>query len=274
MLLITGANGQLGTALKTAGVRAVYADVDTLDITNAEAVKRFVGENDIDAIVNCAAYTAVDKAEDERDLCRKINVDGVKNLAQSGAETLIHVSTDYVFDGQNCVPYTEADATGPIGVYAQSKADSERAVMEYAPTGAVIRTGWLYGVHGANFVKTMRRLGAERDSLNVVYDQVGTPTYADDLAGAIMTVLPRLQEGSREIYHYANEGVCSWYDFAVEIMALSGLKCAVRPIRSEEYPTKARRPHFSVLDKAKIKKTFNLEIPYWKESLIKCLKRF
>lgn len=274
MLLITGAYGQLGTALKEAGANALFADADTLDITNAEAVKRFVGENDIDAIVNCAAYTAVDMAEDERDLCRKINVDGVKNLAQSGAETVVHISTDYVFDGKNCVPYTEADAPAPIGVYAQSKAESERAVMEYAPTGVVIRTGWMYGVHGTNFVKTMRRLGAERDTLNVVFDQVGTPTYADDLAAAAMRVLPRVQKGSHEIYHYANEGVCSWYDFAVEIMALSGLKCKVNPIHSAEYPTKAARPHFSVLDKTKIKKAFNLEIPYWKESLIRCLKRF
>ena len=273
MLLITGANGQLGTALKNFLPQAIYADVDILDITDKDAVSRFVDENEIDFIINCAAYTAVDKAEDDKELCRKINVDGVRNLALSGAG-LVHISTDYVFDGKNCRPYVENDLTGPQGVYAQTKRDGEIEVLERASTGVVVRTGWLYSPYGVNFVKTMRRLGKERDTLNVVFDQIGTPTYAFDLAETLAKIYPLVQKGAHEIYHYANEGVCSWYDFAVEIMTLSGLDCKVSPIESWQYPTKVSRPSFSVLNKAKIKKEFNLSIPYWKDSLISCLKQF
>ncbi len=272
-VLVTGANGQLGTELKKLIPNAVFADVDVLDITDLEAVKKFVADNQIDVIVNCAAYTAVDKAEDEPEIAKKINEEGPRNLAASGAK-VIHVSTDYVFDGLGHKPYNPDDETKPVSVYGRTKRAGEIAVLENAKVAVVIRTAWLYSANGNNFVKTMRRLGAERETLNVVADQIGTPTFAGDLAQAIVEILPQINETNKGIYHYTNEGVCSWFDFAHEIMQLSGLECKVCPIPSSAYPTKATRPFYSVLNKEKIKSTFNIEIPYWKESLVKCLKQF
>ena len=273
MFLITGSNGQLGSELKKLLPEAVFADVDMLDITDAEAVKNFVKAKNIDTIINCAAYTAVDKAEDEPELARRINVDGPANLAASGAK-LIHISTDYVFDGCGHRPYKPDDEACPVSVYGKTKLEGEKKVLERAETAVIIRTAWLYSEFGNNFVKTMRRLGAEKESLNVVSDQIGTPTYAFDLAQAIVNILPQLSSEKKGIYHFTNEGISSWYDFAVEIMAISRLKCKVLPIPTEAYPTKAKRPFYSVLDKSKIKNTFNLDIPYWKESLKKCLQQF
>lgn len=265
-ILVTGANGQLGTELQKLLPNTIFADVDVLDITDADAVKRFVADNQIDTIVNCAAYTAVDKAEDDIELAQKINEDGPRNLALSGAK-VIHISTDYVFDGTNHKPYLPEDKTNPVSVYGKTKRAGELAVLDNAKVAVVIRTAWLYSAHGNNFVKTMRRLGAERESLNVVTDQIGSPTFAGDLAQAIVTILPQMNETNKGIYHYTNEGVCSWYDFATEIMNLSGLACKVNPIPSSAYPTKATRPFYSVLSKEKIKNVFNIEIPHWKKSL-------
>ena len=272
-ILITGANGQLGTELAKLLPEAVLTDVADLDITDFQAVQSFVQERQIKTIINAAAYTAVDKAEDEPSVAHKINVQGPENLAKTGCK-IIHISTDYVFDGTNHQPYRPEDKTNPVSVYGKTKVEGENAVLKNAPTAAIIRTAWLYSPYGNNFVKTMRRLGAERDTLNVVADQIGTPTYAADLAKAIKQILPQLNEQTKGIYHFTNEGVCSWYDFAVEIMRLSKLSCKVLPITSAEYPTKAQRPFYSVLDKNKIKKTFHLEIPHWKESLEQCLKQF
>lgn len=272
MLLITGANGQLGTALRELYPDALAVDADVLDITDEKAVLTFARENRIDAIVNAAAYTAVDKAEDFPDLCRKVNVDGVRNLAKTGAK-IVHISTDYVFDGKACAPYVETDATAPQSVYGQTKLEGEKALFETAENAVVLRTAWLYSPYGNNFVKTMRRLGAEREKLSVVFDQAGTPTNAFDLAQAVKAVLPDVS--GHGLYHFSDDGVTSWYDFTVAILRLSGLtKCKVRPIRSAEYPMKAARPSYSVLDKTKIKKTYGIDIPHWQESLEKCLTRF
>lgn len=274
MFLVVGANGQLGQELMVRlGDKALGVDRDVLDITDAAAVEKFVGEVKPEVIINCAAYTAVDKAEADVDLARKINADGVYNLARCGTK-LVHVSTDYVFDGKNCVPYNEDDKPNPQSVYGITKLEGEQKALACNKNVVVIRTAWLYSAHGNNFVKTMRRLGAEREVLGVVFDQVGTPTFAGDLAQAIVDILPQMNEEKAGIYHFSNEGVCSWYDFAVEIMAQSGLNCKVNPIESKEYPTPAVRPSFSVLNKAKIKKVFGVKVPYWKESLSKCLKQF
>ena len=272
-ILITGCNGQLGTELKKLLPEAICADVDVLDITDFEAVQKFVLDNNIGVIINCAAYTAVDKAEDDKELAKKINEDGPRNLALSGAK-IIHVSTDYVFDGRNYKPYQPEDETHPLSVYGQTKRAGELAVLENAKEAVIIRTAWLYSNHGNNFVKTMRRFGNEKSEINVVADQIGSPTFAGDLAKAIVTLLPQMNEQNKGIYHYTDEGVCSWYDFASEIMALSGMKCKVNPIPSSAYPTKAVRPFYSVLSKEKIKSTFNIDIPHWKESLKKCLSQF
>ena len=272
-ILVTGANGQLGTELQKLLPNALFADVDILDITNLEAVKKFVADNQVDTIINCAAYTAVDKAEDDAELAQKINEEAPRNLALSGAK-IVHISTDYVFAGTNYKPYLPEDETNPVSVYGRTKRAGELAVLENTQKAIVIRTAWLYSAHGNNFVNTMRRLGAEKESLNVVADQIGSPTFAGDLAQAIVTILPQMNETNKGIYHYTNEGVCSWYDFATEIMKLSGFSCKVNPIPSSAYPTKATRPFYSVLNKEKIKNVFNIEISHWKESLVKCLKQF
>ncbi len=272
-ILVTGANGQLGTELQKLLSDAIFTDVDVLDITDLEMVKKFVKDNNIGTIVNCAAYTAVDKAEDDEERAQKINEVGPYNLAMSGAK-IIHVSTDYVFDGKGYKPYLEDDETNPVSVYGKTKRAGELAVINNAKIGVVIRTAWLYSAHGGNFVKTMRKLGSERESLNVVADQIGTPTFAGDLAEAIVKIIPQLSEENRGIYHFTNEGVCSWYDFAVEIMDKSMLKCKVNPIPSSQYPTRAVRPFYSVLSKLKIKEVFGVEIKHWKDGLVRCLKQF
>ena len=274
MFLVVGANGQLGQELmRRLGEKALGVDREVLDITDAAAVEKFAAEVEPEVIINCAAYTAVDKAESDADLARKINVDGVYNLARLGTK-LVHISTDYVFDGRNWLPYSEDDKPNPQSIYGKTKLEGERRALEANSNTVIVRTAWLYSAHGNNFVKTMRRLGAERAELNVVFDQVGTPTCAGDLAQAIVDILPQMNRENAGIYHFSNEGVASWYDFAVEIMAQSSLNCKVKPIESREYPTPAVRPSFSVLNKAKIKKVFGVNVPYWKESLVECLKQF
>lgn len=271
MLLVTGANGQLGQELRLLlGDRAVYAGRAELDIADEEAVKAFFAGRKFDFVINCAAYTAVDKAEDDAEAADRANRLGPELLARYG-RNIIQISTDYVFDGTAYLPYRESDEPNPVSVYGRTKLAGERAVLRDAETAVVIRTAWVYSAFGSNFVKTMRRLGAERESLGVVFDQVGTPTYAADLAAAIVAVLPQITPGTKEIYHFSNEGVTSWYDFACAIMEESGLSCAVRPIESSEYPTRAARPAYSVLNKAKIRRDFGLAIPHWREALKRCL---
>ena len=269
-ILITGASGQLGLELSKLITDAILTDKDKLDITDPKTVNDFIDLNNIDTIINCAAYTAVDKAEDDRDMAYKINVIGSENLAKTKCK-LIHISTDYVFDGNSCKPYKPEDKTNPISVYGKTKLQGEEAILKNNKNIIIIRTAWLYSKNGNNFLKTMQKLGLEKENINVVYDQVGTPTFAGDLAKAIVEILPQINKETAGIYHYTNEGVCSWYDFACKIMKLSNLKCKVNPILSEQYPTKAIRPHYSVLDKSKIKKTFNLEIEHWEDALKKCL---
>lgn len=274
MFLVVGCNGQLGTELKTLlGAQAEYVDREDLDITDEAAVKAFFDKQAYEFVINCAAYTAVDLAEDNAETARKVNEDGVRNLARYG-KRIIHISTDYVFDGTGHKPYEPEDKTNPVSVYGLTKRSGEQAALQEADTAVVIRTAWLYSPYGNNFVKTMRRLGLEQESLNVVCDQIGTPTYAADLAQAIVEMMSQIKSGTKEIYHMTDEGVCSWYDFACEIMSLSGLKCRVCPIPSSAYPTKAERPFYSVLSKEKIKRDFKITIPHWKESLVKCLKLF
>ena len=271
MLLVTGANGQLGQELRLLlGNRAVYAGRAELDIADEAAVKACFEAQSFDFVINCAAYTAVDKAEDDAEAADRANRLGPALLARYGRR-MVHVSTDYVFDGTSCRPYRENDEPNPVSVYGRTKLAGEAAVLNEAETAVIIRTAWVYSSFGKNFVKTMRRLGAERDSLGVVFDQVGTPTYAADLASAIVAMLPQIAPGMKDVYHYSNEGVTSWYDFAVAIMEESGLSCAVRPIESADYPTRAARPAFSVLNKAKIKKDFGLSIPHWRDGLKRCL---
>lgn len=273
MWLVTGANGQLGCELRRLIPNAVFADSKMLDITGTTDVMNFVREKNIDLIINCAAYTAVDKAESEPDIARRVNVDGVRNLALTGVP-LIHISTDYVFDGKGHRPYSPSDKTNPVSVYGQTKLQGENVIMGITKTAVIIRTAWLYSAYGNNFVKTMLRLGAERDELNVVTDQIGTPTWAADLAAAIVKVAGALKPGTRAIYHYSNAGACSWYDFAHSIMELSGLKCKVNPINTAQYPTPATRPHYSVLDKGDIVRDFGVSVPHWRDSLKKALDEF
>lgn len=273
MYLVTGCNGQLGTELKKLIPDAIFTDRDELDITDADAVNAFVRAHNIDTIINCAAYTAVDRAEDDAELAQKINVDGPRNLA-AAVKKIIHISTDYVFDGTAHRPYAPDDAPCPVSVYGRTKLAGECAVLDNAECAVVIRTAWLYSAHGNNFVKTMRRLGADKESIGVVADQVGTPTWAADLAAAIVKILPQMNESNRGVYHYTDAGVCSWYDLAVAVMDMSNLKCVVRPITTAEYPTPAIRPAYSVLDKSKIMKTFGVDVPHWQRSLKQCLTQF
>ena len=278
-ILVSGANGQLGSSLRK--IQATYADyafyftdIDTLDICDKKRLVEFIHSNRIRYILNCAAYTAVDKAEDDKDNCMRINRDAIRTIGEvASAEGIkvIHVSTDYVFDGTQKRPYREDDTTNPVSVYGQSKLEGEIALQHVCPGAVIIRTAWLYSEYGANFVKTMLRLGKERTELNVVCDQTGSPTYAEDLAVAMMSVVEH-QPFLPGIYHFAGEGVCSWYDFAAKIMELAGLECHVFPIKTQEYPTRAIRPAYSVLNTAKIETTYNLSIPLWEDSLEKCLK--
>lgn len=270
-ILITGAKGQLGLELSKLLPNAVLTDVAELDITDLNAVQSFVHDNNIKTIINCAAYTAVDKAEEDIELATKINVSGPENLAKSGCN-VIHISTDYVFEGTGHKPYEPTDETRPVSVYGKTKRAGELAVLKHASTAVIIRTAWLYSIHGNNFVKTMRRLGSEREVLNVVADQIGTPTYAGDLAKVISEIIPQVKDGQKSVYHFTNEGVCSWYDFARKIIELSDLNCIVNPIPSSAYPTKANRPFYSVLSKETIKSDFGIKIAHWEDGLKRCLK--
>ena len=279
-ILVTGCNGQLGNEIqlleKDYGQHRFFnTDVAELDITNQLAVADFVGRNEIDGIINCAAYTAVDKAEDNKELCTTLNTVAPAYLAAAVEKRggwIVQVSTDYVFNGKAHKPYVETDTPSPDSVYGSTKLAGELGVQKFCKRAMVIRTAWLYSTFGNNFVKTMIRLGKERAELGVVFDQIGTPTYAGDLAKAIMTAVEKgIKPG---VYHFSNEGVTSWYDFTKAIHRIAGITtCKVRPIHTSEYPTPANRPHFSVLDKTKIKETYDMEIPYWEESLHKCIER-
>jgi len=279
-ILVTGSKGQVGSELQALSSSYDYSffftDRDSLDITNINAIKNFTQENSINIIINAAAYTAVDKAEDDKKNAERVNHLATKYLAEIVKEQsikLIHISTDYVFDGKNFKPYTEEDTTNPNGVYGITKLEGEKAMRTINPKDSIIiRTSWVYSSFGENFVKTMLRLGKERDSLGVIYDQVGTPTYARDLAKTILDILPNIKNDRVEIYHYSNEGVLSWYDFSKEIMRMAKIECQVNPIETSEYPTPAKRPHYSLLNKSKIKKEFGIIVPYWKDSLDECLR--
>ena len=277
-ILITGANGQLGNEMRVLSAENpeytyFFTDVAELDICNEQAVSDFVKANNIHVIVNCAAYTAVDNAEDNVELCTKLNADAVGYLAKAaeanGAE-FIQISTDYVFDGTAHIPYQETELTCPNSVYGKTKLAGEQNALSLCSCSMVIRTAWLYSIFGNNFVKTMIRLGKERDTLGVIFDQIGTPTYARDLARAIFAAIR--QGVVPGVYHFSNEGVCSWYDFTKAIHRLAGIAtCSVKPLHTSEYPTKAKRPHYSVLDKTKIKNMYGIEIPYWEDSLKECI---
>lgn len=277
-ILVTGANGQLGNEMRVLAKENpqhlyYFTDVQELDICNEQAVQNFVAENEIDVIVNCAAYTAVDNAEDNPEQCDRLNNVAPGYLAcaaQRRGAAMIQVSTDYVFDGTAHIPYREEEPTCPNSVYGSTKLAGEQNVLKHCERAMVIRTAWLYSIYGNNFVKTMIRLGRERDMLGVIFDQIGTPTYANDLARAIYVAINK--GVVRGIYHFSDEGVCSWYDFTVAIHRLAGItSCRVKPLHTAEYPSRAARPHYSVLDKTKIKNTFDIEIPHWEESLKRCI---
>jgi len=280
-ILVTGAKGQLGSELRALSSLYVgdfyFTDKEELDITDFELLKNYVMLHHIDSIVNCAAYTAVDRAEDDEASADEINHLAVKNLAEISKVfniKLVHISTDYVFDGTNCLPYTEDDTLHPASVYGKTKLDGEKVLQMINPRNSIIiRTSWVYSSYGNNFVKTILRLGKERETLSVVSDQIGTPTYARDLAKTILDILPTIQNNQVEIYHYSNEGVCSWYDFAKEVISKAKLSCKIEPIATHQYPTAAKRPSYSVLNKAKIKSKYNIAIPYWKDSLEECLQK-
>lgn len=286
-ILITGANGQLGSEMRVLSVQYpqhsyFFTDIDELDITSREAVQQFVRANAIDIIVNCAAYTNVDKAEIDEVLAHKINASAVENLGMSGAR-VIHVSTDYVFSGEACVPYSETDSVAPRTAYGRTKREGEVLLQAVCPESIIIRTAWLYSTFGNNFVKTMLRLGQEREALGVVFDQIGSPTYAADLAMAIFAAIES-PEWHTGVYHFTDEGVCSWYDFTHEIFAKAQAllptdvaqkiaQCHLRPILSSEYQYQTPRPHYSVLNKSKIKQTLGIAIPHWTEALQVCLEK-
>ena len=280
-ILVTGANGQLGCEMQRLGAVSpnnyTFTDVAELDVTDAGAVLRAAEQTRAEAIVNCAAYTNVERAEEDEATADRLNRLAPANLAAAAAATgatLIHISTDYVFDGTAHTPYTEQAPTAPLGVYGRTKLAGEQAVEASGCSYLILRTAWLYSAFGNNFLKTMLRLTAERESLNVVFDQIGTPTYAGDLALGIFSVIEGQQfRGHEGLYHFSNEGVSSWYDFAVEIAAAAGHdKCRIEPCHTAEYPSKAPRPAYSVLDKSKFKTTFGIEIPHWRESMLYCLK--
>lgn len=279
-ILITGCNGQLGNEMQL--LESQYpqyqwynTDVQELDISNQQAIEQFVAAHEIDGIVNCAGYTAVDKAEENEELCAMLNQQAPAYLAAAVEKRggwMVHISTDYVFDGTHHSPYVETDEPCPNSVYGRTKLAGEQEVMQHCKRSVIIRTAWLYSTFGNNFVKTMIRLGKERPELGVIFDQIGTPTYAGDLAKAIMAVVEKgIMPG---IYHFSNEGVISWYDFTKAIHRLAGITtCHVRPLHTAEYPTPANRPHYSVLDKTKIKTVYGIEIPYWEESLKDCIEK-
>ncbi len=284
VILITGASGQLGNELKVVsenypGYEFIFTDVDKLDITNEKETKEFIDRVRPDWIINCAAYTLVDKAESEQEMALLINSAGVKNLAEtirgSGCR-FIHISTDYVFDGMSNTPYNENSPVNPLSSYGKTKLAGEKSAMIHNGS-MIIRTSWLYSSFGSNFLKTIIRHASAKESLKVVFDQTGNPTYAADLAETIMNIVAGVIRNqiafNPGIYHYSNEGVCSWYDFATEIVKEAGLDCRILPILSEEYPTAARRPVYSVLDKSRIRETYSVIIPHWRTSLVKCIKK-
>ncbi|WP_299017505.1 dTDP-4-dehydrorhamnose reductase [uncultured Polaribacter sp.] len=284
-ILVTGANGQLGSEIKDLeqtfkDFNFFFRDVLDLDICNFKELQEFVDNKQIEAILNCAAYTAVDKAEEDNEIAKKVNTEAVLNLVKvlnKRKGKLIHISTDYVFNGEGFIPYKESDKVSPIGVYGNTKREGELSVINSDIDGLVIRTSWLYSSYGNNFVKTMLRLGEDRDELGVIFDQVGTPTYARDLALTCLTILSKGKDSKistkGKLYHLSNEGVASWYDFAKAIMFLGNVNCKVKPIETKDYPTPAKRPHFSVLNKSKIKNDFEIEIPYWRDSLQECISK-
>ena len=277
-ILVTGANGQLGNEMRRISTKSlhkyIFTDVQELDITDLDAVCAMVKESGVDIIVNCAAYTNVDKAEDDFLMADLLNNKAVENLAVAVREvggTLIHISTDYVFQGESNTPCQENWTTNPLGIYGKTKLAGEKSLVATGCNYLIFRTAWLYSSFGKNFVKTMQQLTSTKDSLKVVFDQVGTPTYAGDLAAIIYKVIEDNMLDKQGIYHFSNEGVCSWYDFAKEICELSGNSCDIQPCHSDEFPSRVIRPHFSVLDKSKVKETFGIQIPYWKDSLKKCI---
>ncbi|NBJ04977.1 dTDP-4-dehydrorhamnose reductase [Alistipes sp. Z76] len=280
-ILVTGSNGQLGCEMRRLGAVSpneyFFTDIAELDITDKAAVAAFVAEHGIEIIVNCAAYTDVDRAEEDEPTAERINSDAVRNLAEAMKAvdgTLFHISTDYVFGLDGNVPRTEDMPLDPLGAYGRTKLHGEQAIAASGCKHIIVRTAWLYSEHGHNFLKTMLRLTAERESLNVVFDQTGTPTYAGDLALALFSVIEGgTYEGNEGVYHFSNEGVCSWYDFAREIATATGRDCKIVPCHSSEFPSKVVRPPYSVLDKTKIKTTFGIEIPHWRDSMIYCLRR-
>lgn len=278
-ILVTGGNGQLGSELKALSgnfpFQFVFIDVADLDLLNHQAISAYFENNKFDIIINCAAYTAVDKAEEDKDLCKKINADAVAVIATIAKEQgtrLIHISTDYVFDGEFNQPIDENAVAKPLSVYGKTKLEGENNVLQILPDAIIIRTSWVYSTFGKNFVKTIAGLAKQRPELTVVSDQFGTPTYAKDLAVAIMSIITSDVNASG-IYNFTNEGSISWYDFAVFINDHYGFNCKIKPIKTSEYKTAAARPKFSVLDKTKIKKTFNIDIPYWSHSLKECLNK-
>ncbi|MCX6227763.1 MAG: dTDP-4-dehydrorhamnose reductase [Bacteroidia bacterium] len=281
-ILVTGSKGQLGNEIQSIAkdyidFEFLFTDIDDLDITNAEQVNEYFKLNRPDAVINCAAYTAVDKAESDIEMAYRINHLAVENLAKSASAVnalIVHVSTDYVFDGQSEVPYTESDSANPQSVYGKSKLAGEQAVNDFALNGVIIRTSWLYSAFGANFIKTILRVGSEKKELNVVFDQIGTPTYAKDLSTAILDIIPQAsKKNGVELFHYSNEGETNWYEFAKTIVSIAGLDCKINPILSKDYPVSAPRPSFSVLCKSKIKETYGISIPYWLDSVNNCMER-
>ena len=281
-ILVTGANGQLGMEMRILGAVApneyIFTDIDELDITDSDAVAAFVEQNGIQIIVNCAAYTNVDRAEEDEPTAERINAEAVRNLAEAAKRvdgTLFHISTDYVFGGEGNTPRTEEMPLNPLGAYGRTKLHGEQAIAEVGCKAIIIRTAWLYSEFGKNFLLTMLRLTKEKPAINVVFDQVGTPTYAGDLALTIFSIIEGdMYAGNEGVYHFSNEGVCSWYDFAQEIATAMGHReCKISPCHSDEFPSKVKRPAYSVLDKSKIKRTFGVEIPHWRESMYYCLKR-
>ena len=284
-ILVSGSNGQLGSEIKDLvtnykDFNFFFRDLPELNICDAEALNTFIFNQNINAVINCAAYTAVDQAEEDVVIAEQVNAKGVLNLVNALKKVdgkLIHISTDYVFDGTSFLPYNESDPVSPIGVYGKTKRAGELAVINSDIDSIVIRTSWLYSAFGNNFVKTMLKLGHDRDELGVIFDQVGTPTNASDLAKTCLDILSDKSSenisANGKIYHYSNEGVASWYDFATAIMELGSLDCKVRPIETKDYPTPAKRPHYSVLNKTKINTDFNIEIPYWRDSLDKCIEK-
>lgn len=282
-ILVTGANGQLGSEIKELSLKCsshkfFFTNSETLDITLRKEVLNYIRDYKINAVINCAAFTAVDKAESNIELAENVNSKGVENILLALEETkgkLIHISTDYVFNGENFAPYQESQQVSPIGVYGTTKQRGEEKVINSNLEALVIRTSWVYSSYGNNFVKTMMRLGSEREKLGVIFDQVGSPTYAKDLAEVCLKIISsdiKIDKKSK-VYHFSNEGVASWYDFAKAIFEISAIDCKVNPIETKEYPTPAKRPHYSVLNKAKIKEDFDIGIPYWRDSLKECIKK-